>query len=60
MLAEQMVSFTTFDRCDRCMAQAHAQADKAGFTELLFCNHHAEEFKDGLLNDDWQIRWDTV
>lgn len=58
MLEEPMVSFTALDRCDRCMAQAYAQADKEGFASLLFCNHHSVEFMDGLLNSGWSVRWD--
>ena len=59
MLEETMVSFTAHDRCDRCGAQAYAQAEKWGApAHLLFCLHHSKEFKDALLNYGWTIRWD--
>ena len=36
---------TASDRCDRCGAQAYLRVDLAG-GELLFCAHHAAEFKE--------------
>lgn len=38
---------TTLDRCDYCGAQAYVKATLAS-GELLFCAHHATEFKDKL------------
>jgi hypothetical protein len=35
---------TALDRCDYCGAQAYVKATLAT-GELLFCNHHAQEFK---------------
>lgn len=60
-MEEPMVSFTALDRCDRCGAQAYAQAEKDGLpSPLLFCNHHSEEFKDVLLGRGWLLRWDEA
>lgn len=57
---EQMVSFSALDRCDRCGAQAYAQAEKMGAASvLLFCFHHSKEFMDALLDGDWMVRWDV-
>lgn len=36
------------DRCDRCGARACLLA-KVATGELMFCAHHAREFRDGLL-----------
>ena len=36
---------TAFDRCDYCGAQAYVKATLAS-GELLFCAHHAAEFKE--------------
>lgn len=59
MLNEEMVSFTALDRCDRCGAQAYAQAEKWGAaSHLLFCLHHSKEFRNGLLDNGWTVRWD--
>lgn len=38
---------TALDRCDYCGAQAYVKATLAS-GELLFCNHHAQEFKSKL------------
>lgn len=35
---------TTFDRCDRCDAQAYVITDHAG-SELLWCIHHYSQYK---------------
>ena len=40
-------SLTALDRCDYCGAQAYVKATLAT-GELLFCNHHANEFKEKL------------
>ena len=36
------------DRCDRCGAQAVAQATLASGSLLLFCGHHLRAHEDGL------------
>jgi hypothetical protein len=38
---------TALDRCDYCGAQAYVKATLAS-GELLFCAHHANEFKEKL------------
>ncbi len=40
--------FTTFDRCDRCGAQAYVRVELASGGELLFCAHHAREHAEKL------------
>jgi hypothetical protein len=40
-------ALSAFDRCDYCGAQAYVKATLAS-GELLFCNHHANEFKEKL------------
>ena len=58
-MLDEMVSFTALDRCDRCGAQAYAQADKPGQpSALLFCDHHSRKFKDSLLSQGWAVTWD--
>ncbi|GAB3550542.1 Zn ribbon nucleic-acid-binding protein [Actinopolyspora lacussalsi] len=52
---------TAADRCDRCGAAAKLRAVLQSGGELLFCGHHAREFKSGLseieadLQEDEQI-----
>lgn len=42
-----MTALTAIDRCDRCGARAaHRVEFKAG--ELLFCEHHARQYRDCL------------
>jgi hypothetical protein len=36
------------DRCDRCGAAAAVRAVLPGGGDLVFCNHHANRFADGL------------
>lgn len=36
------------ERCDRCGARGYVKATKLD-TELVFCNHHGNEFGPGLL-----------
>lgn len=40
-------SLSALDRCDSCGAQAYVRVTLAS-GELLFCAHHATEFKDKL------------
>lgn len=59
MQEESMVSFSTLDRCDRCGAQAYAQAEKWGLpSNLMFCSHHSHKYENALLDTGWTIRWD--
>lgn len=51
-----MVEFTTFDRCDRCGAQAYSVAIREDILgELLFCMHHRMENADALERDGWTV-----
>jgi hypothetical protein len=43
----ELPSLTALDRCDSCGAQAYVRVTLAS-GELLFCAHHAAEFKDKL------------
>jgi hypothetical protein len=36
------------DRCDRCSAAARVLVLLRSGGELVFCRHHANEFRDGL------------
>lgn len=38
-----MTPLTAADRCDRCGARARVRATLASGSELLFCQHHANE-----------------
>ena len=51
-------SFTCFDRCDRCGAQAHMRATSAAL-ELLLCGHHGREAHRGLVDKGWRIENDN-
>ncbi|GGC59853.1 hypothetical protein IEU95_06020 [Hoyosella rhizosphaerae] len=42
------VRLTASDRCDRCGARARVRATLPSGGELLFCQHHANQFEDGL------------
>lgn len=42
------VPLTAADRCDRCGAAARVRAVLASGGELLFCQHHANEYAAGL------------
>jgi len=39
---------TAADRCDRCSAQARVRAIMHGGADLLFCNHHAQQYEEQL------------
>lgn len=45
---EMEVALSAADRCDRCGAQAVAQATMASGAHLLFCAHHLRAHEDGL------------
>ena len=40
--------FNAMDRCDRCGAQAYMRAMLEG-GELLFCGHHGNQYRAGLI-----------
>lgn len=44
---EPQYSLTALDRCDMCGAQAYVQVTMAS-GELLFCAHHAAEYREKL------------
>ena len=39
---------TAADRCDRCSAQARVRAIMPGGGDLIFCNHHAQQYEEQL------------
>ncbi len=41
-------ALTAADRCDRCGAQAYVRVTLVSGGELLFCAHHAKEFRPAL------------
>jgi hypothetical protein len=47
-LAANTAALTALDRCDRCGAQAYVRATLVSGGELLFCAHHATEFRPAL------------
>ena len=47
-LAPNTEALTAADRCDRCGAQAYVRATLVTGGELLFCGHHAAEFRPAL------------
>jgi hypothetical protein len=47
--AETAVPLTALDRCDRCTSQAYVRATMPTGMELLFCGHHANEYRDNLV-----------
>ena len=47
-LAPNTEALTAADRCDRCGAQAYVRVTLASGGELVFCGHHAAEFRDAL------------
>lgn len=57
---DMMRKLTAEDRCDRCGAQARHTANKEGFAELLFCNHHHREFDDALWNQGFTVLSDLT
>lgn len=52
-------TLTKADRCDRCGAQAFAQAQAKGRSELLFCAHHLREHSESLKAQKFFIRDDS-
>lgn len=57
-----LVNLTAHDRCDRCGAQALvlAENDASSHSDLLFCAHHAREYKDKLRKDGYRLTADEV
>ena len=54
MLAEVLTKqapLTSDDRCDRCGARAYLRATFRNGAELLFCAHHAKQYRDQLEQD---------
>ena len=49
--------FTAKDRCDRCGAQARTMALFVG-GPLLFCGHHAKQYRTALANTGVPIESD--
>ena len=47
-LAPNTEALTAADRCDRCGAQAYVRATLMSGGELMFCAHHAAEFRGAL------------
>ena len=47
-LAPNTEVLTATDRCDRCGAQAYVRATLETGGELMFCAHHAHEFRPAL------------
>ena len=41
-------SLTAADRCDRCGAQAYVRASLPRGGELIFCAHHANDYRTAL------------
>lgn len=42
------MELTKLDRCDRCSAEALVVFACEHGSLLMFCNHHADQFSDGL------------
>ena len=47
-LAPNTEALSAADRCDRCGAQAYVRATLVSGRQLVFCAHHAAEFRDAL------------
>lgn len=58
---EQRPALTAHDRCDLCGAQAYVRVTLAS-GELLFCAHHATEYKPKLIETalDWYDESDRL
>jgi hypothetical protein len=50
---------TLADRCDRCGAQAFVRAVLPGGTDLLFCGHHGNAARAGLLGAGAEVHDET-
>jgi hypothetical protein len=57
---EAEVALGAADRCDRCGAQAVAQATLASGSHLLFCGHHLRAHEDSLRKASARISRSTL
>lgn len=49
------------DRCDRCGAEAKMVArSEDQIRELLFCDHHVNTFREGLLSKGFYLDTETL
>jgi len=48
------------DRCDKCGAEAKMVARNESFLELMFCDHHIGEYKDGILESGFYLDTETL
>ncbi len=48
MTPADATELTAADRCDRCSAQARVRAIMNGGGDLIFCNHHAQQYEEQL------------
>lgn len=48
--ADVAVPLTNLDRCDRCSSQAYVRATLPTGHDLLFCGHHAHDYRPSLLD----------
>lgn len=56
---KEIYSFTALDRCDaKCQAQAYHRCTK-GESDLFFCNHHYEEYKEQLFVSGFDVESDA-
>ena len=51
--------FNASERCDKCNAQAHMRAVLNGGI-LLFCGHHGNEYRAGLIAAGALLEEDTI
>lgn len=59
--AEEVVSLSAQDRCDRCGAQAYTIASRADVpSDLLFCKHHTRDVEPALLEQGWTVVESTL
>jgi hypothetical protein len=64
MIVEAVESFTrpliTADRCDKCGAEAKSVARNQLLAELFFCEHHATEYRDTLMESGFYLDTETL
>lgn len=53
------IEFSVDSRCDRCGMQAFMCAERGGKL-LLFCGHHSKNYKQALIDDGWNLTWDSL
>ncbi|MCU1596161.1 MAG: Uncharacterized protein JWO12_3553 [Frankiales bacterium] len=49
LIADVAVPLTNQDRCDRCSSQAYVRATLPSGFDLLFCGHHAHDYRPSLV-----------